>query len=101
MLPVVLIVLRSDTFPLWQLDAFARTVISPRLSAIAGVAQVTLSGSQKYAVRIQLDPLTLAARGIGVDEVERAVRAANAQTPVGALTRSDQKLIIEVSTPAR
>ncbi|WP_237050053.1 efflux RND transporter permease subunit [Microvirga ossetica] len=96
--PVVLIVLRSDTFPLWQLDAFARTVISPRLSAIAGVAQVTLSGSQKYAVRIQLDPLTLAARGIGVDEVERAVRAANAQTPIGALTRLDQKLIIEVST---
>ena len=49
-------------------------------------------------MRIQLDPLTLAARGIGVDEVERAVRAANAQTPAGALTRSDQKLIIEVST---
>jgi hydrophobic/amphiphilic exporter-1 (mainly G- bacteria), HAE1 family len=96
--PVVLIVLRSDTHPLWQLDAFARTVISPRLSAIAGVAQVTISGSQKYAVRIQLDPLTLAARGIGVDELERAVRAANAHTPVGSLTRSDQQLTIDVST---
>jgi hydrophobic/amphiphilic exporter-1 (mainly G- bacteria), HAE1 family len=96
--PVVLTVLRSDTHPLWQLDAFARTVISPRLSAIAGVAQVTISGSQKYAVRIQLDPLTLAARGIGVDEVERAVRAANAHTPTGSLTRSDQQLTIDVST---
>ncbi|QRM31576.1 efflux RND transporter permease subunit [Microvirga sp. VF16] len=96
--PVVLIVLRSDTYPLWRLDAFVRTVIAPRLSAVAGVAQVTISGSQKYAVRIQLDPLTLAARGIGVDEVERAVRAANAQTPVGSLSRSDQKLTIEVST---
>jgi HAE1 family hydrophobic/amphiphilic exporter-1 len=96
--PVVLIVLRSDTYPLQQLDAFARTVISPRLSALAGVAQVTISGSQKYAVRIQLDPLTLAAHGIGVDEVERAVRTANAHTPVGSLTRSDQRLIIEVST---
>lgn len=96
--PVVLIVLRSDTYPLQQLDALVRTVISPRLSAIAGVAQVTISGSQKYAVRIQLDPLTLAARGIGVDEVERAVRAANAHTPVGSLTRSDQRLTIEVLT---
>jgi HAE1 family hydrophobic/amphiphilic exporter-1 len=96
--PVVLIVLRSDTDPLWQLDAFIRTVISPRLSAIPGVAQVTISGSQKYAVRIQLDPLTLAARGIGVDEVERAVRAANAHMPVGSLTRSDQRFTIEVST---
>ncbi|WP_201864052.1 efflux RND transporter permease subunit [Microvirga soli] len=96
--PVVLIVLRSDTYPLWRLDAFGRSVISPRLSAITGVAQVTISGSQKFAVRIQLDPLTLAARGIGVDEVERAIRAANAQTPVGSHTRSDQRFTIEVST---
>jgi HAE1 family hydrophobic/amphiphilic exporter-1 len=96
--PVVLIVLRSDTKPLWQLDAFIRTVISPRISTIPGVAQVTISGSQKYAVRIQLDPLTLAARGIGVDEVERAVRAANAHMPVGSFTRSDQRFTIEVST---
>jgi HAE1 family hydrophobic/amphiphilic exporter-1 len=96
--PVVLIVLRSDTYPLWRLDAFVRSVISPRLSAIPGVAQVTISGSQKYAVRIQLDPLTLAARGIGVDEVERAIRAANSHTPVGSLTRSEQRLTIEVST---
>lgn len=96
--PVVLIVLRSDTYPLWRLDAFVRSGISPRLAAIAGVAQVTISGSQKYAVRIQLDPLTLAARGVGVDEVERSVRAANAHTPVGSLARSDQRLIIEVPT---
>lgn len=96
--PVVLIAMRSDTHPLWQLDAFVRTVISPRLSAIAGVAQVTISGSQKYAVRIQLDPQTLAARKIGVDEVERAVRAANAHAPAGSFARSDQRLIIEVPT---
>jgi HAE1 family hydrophobic/amphiphilic exporter-1 len=96
--PVVLIVLRSDTYPLWRLDAFVRTVISPRLSAIAGVAQVTISGSQKYAVRIQLDPLTLAARGIGMDEVERAVRAANAHTPIGSLTKPNQRLNLEVIT---
>jgi HAE1 family hydrophobic/amphiphilic exporter-1 len=96
--PVVLIVLRSNMHPLWRLDAFARTVISPRLSAIGGVAQVTISGSQKYAVRIQLDPMVVAARGIGVDEVERAIRAADAHTPAGSLTTSDQQLTIDVST---
>ena len=96
--PVVLIALRSDTYPLWRLDAFVRSVISPRLSAIDGVAQVTISGSQKFAIHIQFDPLTLAARGIGLDEVERAIRAANAQTPVGSFTRSDQRFTIEVST---
>lgn len=96
--PVMLIILRSDTHPLWRLDGFVRTVISPRLSAIPGVAQITIAGGQKYAVRIQLDPLILAARGISVDEVERAVRAASAHTPVGSLVRSDQQLAIEVST---
>ncbi|MXQ13091.1 efflux RND transporter permease subunit [Microvirga makkahensis] len=96
--PVVLIVLRSDTHLLQQLDTFARTVISPRLSAIAGVAQVTMSGSQKYAVRVQLDPLTLAARGIGVDEVERAVQAANAHTSAGVIRSPDQHFNLEVST---
>ena len=60
-------------------------MISPALSTIDGVAQVQIFGSQKYAVRIQIDPNALAARGIGVDEVQTAITAANANTPVGTL----------------
>jgi len=83
--PILILTLRSDLAPLPEMDAFAQQVISPALSTIDGVAQVTIFGSQKYAVRVQLDPDTLAARGIGVDEVQAAVSAANANTPVGTL----------------
>ena len=83
--PILLLALTSATTPLPTLDAFAQQVISPALSTIDGVGQVQVYGSQRYAVRIQLDPDALAARGIGVDEVQDAVAAANVNTPVGTV----------------
>lgn len=96
--PILLLALQSDTTPLPDLDAFAQQVISPALSTIDGVGQVQVYGSQKYAVRIQLDPDLLAARGIGVDEIETAVGAANANTPVGTVQGRSQNLTIEART---
>ena len=87
-----MLALSSDIAPLTDLDAFAQQVISPALSTIDGVAQVLVFGSQKYAVRVQLDPNALAARGIGVDEVQAAVAAANANTPLGTLQERQQQL---------
>ena len=84
--------------PLTELDAFAQQVISPALSTIDGVAQVLIFGSQKYAVRIQIDPTALAARGIGVDELQAAIAAANANTPVGTLQNDQQQLTITAET---
>jgi multidrug efflux pump subunit AcrB len=55
-------------------NEYADTFIAPRISMISGVAQVLIYGSQKYAVRIQLDPQALATRGIGIDEVSNAVQ---------------------------
>jgi HAE1 family hydrophobic/amphiphilic exporter-1 len=81
--PILLLALQSDSEPLSKLDAFAQTVIAPALSTINGVGQVVSYGSQKFAVRIQLDPSALTARGIGVDEIQAAVAAANVNTPVG------------------
>ena len=57
------------------MNDYADTVIAPRISMISGVAQVVRSlGSQKFAVRIQLDPQALATRGIGIDEAANAVQ---------------------------
>jgi HAE1 family hydrophobic/amphiphilic exporter-1 len=95
---ILILVLRSDIAPLPDLDAFAQQVISPALSTIDGVAQVQIFGSQKYAVRIQLDPDALAARGIGVDQVQEAVAAANANTPVGTLRNLQQSMTIQART---
>ena len=60
-------------------------MMAQRISTVAGVAQVQVYGSQKYAVRIQLDPKELAARGIGIDEVAQAVRNGNVNLPTGTL----------------
>ena len=96
--PILILTLRSEIAPLPDMDAFAQQVISPALSTIDGVAQVTIFGSQKYAVRVQLDPDVLAARGIGVDEVQAAVSAANANTPVGTLKNKQQALTLQAET---
>jgi HAE1 family hydrophobic/amphiphilic exporter-1 len=96
--PVLLLAIRSDTTPLPELDAFAQQVISPALSTVEGVAQVLVYGSQKFAVRIQVDPNALSARGIGVNEVQTAVAAANANTPVGTLRNAQQQLTIQAET---
>jgi HAE1 family hydrophobic/amphiphilic exporter-1 len=96
--PILLLSLTSDVLPLSKLDAFAQTVISPNLSTIDGVGQVLIWGSQKYAVRIQLDPNALAARRIGVDEVLDGVRAANVNTPVGTINGPEQQLTIQATT---
>ncbi|HVN91210.1 MAG TPA: efflux RND transporter permease subunit [Candidatus Binataceae bacterium] len=82
---VLYIALSSTTLPLSRVDEYAETNLAERISMISGVAQVEVYGSQKYAVRIQLDPLAMASRGVGINEVADAVRNANVNLPVGNL----------------
>jgi hydrophobic/amphiphilic exporter-1 (mainly G- bacteria), HAE1 family len=96
--PILLLALRSDTIPLTQLDAFAQQIISPTLSTVEGVAQVQIFGSQQYAVRIQIDPSALAARGISIDQLQAAVSNANKNTPLGTLQNSKQQLTLVANT---
>ncbi|TIU52962.1 MAG: efflux RND transporter permease subunit, partial [Mesorhizobium sp.] len=96
--PILLMSLVSDTVPLTDLDAFAENVISPSLSTIDGVAQVSIFGQQKYAVRIQIDPSALAARGISIDQLQAAIASANSNTPLGVLQNNKQQLTITANT---
>ncbi|MBN9549488.1 MAG: efflux RND transporter permease subunit, partial [Alphaproteobacteria bacterium] len=96
--PILLMSLVSDTVPLTDLDAFAENVISPSLSTIDGVAQVSIFGQQKYAVRIQIDPTALAARGISIDQLQAAIASANSNTPLGVLQNNKQQLTITANT---
>ncbi|OLC07862.1 MAG: acriflavine resistance protein B [Gemmatimonadetes bacterium 13_1_40CM_66_11] len=83
--PILYLALTSGTLPLSVLDEYAETFLAQRLSTVSGVAQVQVFGSGKYAVRIQVDPKALAARGIGLDEVTAAVSAGNPNLPTGTL----------------
>ncbi|MCJ7502207.1 MAG: efflux RND transporter permease subunit, partial [Acidobacteriia bacterium] len=64
--PILFLSMNSPTLPLSTVDEYAETFVAQRISMISGVAQVQVYGAQKYAVRIQLDPKTLAARQIGI-----------------------------------
>jgi HAE1 family hydrophobic/amphiphilic exporter-1 len=93
--PILFLALTSATLPLSTLNAYGETMLAQRISMVDGVAQVQVFGSQKYAVRIQLDPARLAARGLGIDEVAQAVRAANVSLPTGVLQGRDRAFTID------
>jgi hydrophobic/amphiphilic exporter-1 (mainly G- bacteria), HAE1 family len=82
---ILLLALTSPTLPLSTIDEYAQTILAQRISMVSGVAQVDVNGSQKYAVRIQLDPNQLAARQVGIDDVVSAVQRGNVDLPVGTL----------------
>jgi HAE1 family hydrophobic/amphiphilic exporter-1 len=92
--PILYFSLTSATLPLWTLNEYADTLLAQRISMVNDVAQVMVFGAQKYAVRIQLDPKALASRGIGIDEVERAVREANVNLPTGVLQGAEQRVTL-------
>src|SRR6202453_1083909 len=83
--PILFLALSSKTVPMSLVDQYAETILAQRMSIVKGVAQVQVFGSQKYAVRIQLDPQALAARQVGIDEVTAAVQNQNVNLPTGTL----------------
>jgi HAE1 family hydrophobic/amphiphilic exporter-1 len=92
--PVLFLALTSATLPLYELDEYGEVMIGQRISTVSGVAEVVVYGAQKYAVRVQLDPRELAARGIGIDEMNNAVAAANVNLPTGILYGPDKAYTI-------
>ena len=82
---------------LTAVDEVAETLIAQRLSTISGVAQVVVTGAQKFAVRVKLDPSQLAARGIGIDEVATSIQRQNSNLPVGTLYGVHQSLTVQAN----
>jgi HAE1 family hydrophobic/amphiphilic exporter-1 len=83
--PVLYLALSSRTMRLSDVDEYAETNVAQRISMVSGVAQVQVFGTQKYAVRTQLDPRKLAIHQIGIDEVYNAINNANVNLPTGTL----------------
>jgi HAE1 family hydrophobic/amphiphilic exporter-1 len=89
---ILYLTLSSDTLPLSTVDEYGETRLAQRLSMIDGVAQVSVFGSQKYAVRISVDPNKLAANGIGIDTLQQAIADANVNLATGSLNGNRQLL---------
>ena len=96
-MPILYLTITSPTLPLYTLNEYAETLIAQRISTVSGVAQVQVYGSQKYAVRIQIDPNALKSRGLGIDEVARAIRTANTNLPTGILYGRHRAFTVETT----
>jgi HAE1 family hydrophobic/amphiphilic exporter-1 len=92
--PVLYLSLRSDSMPLSAINEYAETVLAPQISQLSGIAQVLVYGAQKFAVRVQVDPVAAAARNISLDEIRNVVAKANSSAPVGSLTGKDRSVTL-------
>ncbi|TMJ81836.1 MAG: acriflavine resistance protein B, partial [Alphaproteobacteria bacterium] len=88
--PILVLALTSDTLPLTTIDAYAENILLQKISQISGVGLVGIGGQQKPAVRVQLDPQALAARGINLEDVRTALGQANVDLPKGTLNSPRQ-----------
>src|SRR5687768_13671958 len=95
--PILFMAVTSPTLRLSQVDEYAQTVVAQRISMVKGVAQVQVFGSQKYAVRVQLDPRALASREIGIDEVASAIQRGNVNLPTGILYGRYQAFTVQAT----
>lgn len=92
--PIIWIALTSDTMPLNKLNDYAENYLAQNFSTVNGVSQVNVYG-RKFAVRVRVNPKLLANRGIGINDVEEAVKRQNVNIPGGTLDGSFQSFTID------
>lgn len=95
--PILYVVVSSNTMRPTIVNEFAENFMAQRISMVQGVAEVSIYGSQKYAVRIQADPEAMAAVDLGIDEVAEAIRTSNTNLPVGLLSGYVREYTIQSS----
>ena len=88
--PVLLLALTSATLPMTTVDAYAENILLPKISQISGVGLVGIGGQVKPAIRVQVNPQALAARGIGLEDVRNVIAQANVDLPKGTLNSPRQ-----------
>jgi hydrophobic/amphiphilic exporter-1 (mainly G- bacteria), HAE1 family len=99
--PVVFLNASSTTLPMSAVDEYAEVVLAQQMSQIPGVAQVDVYGSQKFAVRVQVDPVAAAARNVSLDEIRRVLVATNSNSPVGTLYGPRQNVTLLATNAMR
>src|SRR5215472_16121211 len=95
--PILYLALTSPTLPMWTLDEYAETRVAQRISMVSGVAQVQVLGAQKYAVHAQMDPSLLAAKQVGINEIETALKGWNVNLPTGTIVGPQRAFTLQAS----
>jgi hydrophobe/amphiphile efflux-1 (HAE1) family protein len=95
--PVLIYAVHSDALPIYKVDDYAYTILAQKLSTVKGVSESRIFGQQPYAVRVQLNPAALAARGIGLEEVHNALTATTVNRPKGNLVGANQLVTLDTN----
>ena len=81
--PIMILSVTSDTLPLINVNDYADTQLAQQMSQISGVAQVTIGGQQKPAIRIQIDPAKLVAKGLQLEDMRSQIAITTVDNPKG------------------
>ncbi len=95
--PILYMSLISPTLPLSTVNEYGETTLAQQISQLPGVAQVLVYGAQKFAVRVQVDPVAAAARGVSLDEVRTVLGKTGSNTPVGTLSGPRQDVTLQAT----
>ena len=87
----------SDAMPIYRVDDYAYTILAQKLSQIDGVSQVIVAGEQQYAAHVQINPVALAAKGLGLEDVRSALVSATLDQPKGTLEGKHQTYTLDTN----
>ena len=99
--PIMILALTSESLTRGQMYDAASTVLAQKLAQVDGVGQASINGGALPAVRVELDPVRLAANGVSLDSVRTAITATNANRPLGAVEREDHYWQVATNDQAR
>jgi HAE1 family hydrophobic/amphiphilic exporter-1 len=99
--PILYISLMSSTLPLSTVDEYGEITLAQQISQLPGIAQVLVYGAQKFAVRVQVNPVAAAARNISLEDIRTVLAKANSNTPVGTLSGPERDVTLLASGALR
>jgi hydrophobic/amphiphilic exporter-1 (mainly G- bacteria), HAE1 family len=92
--PILILSVHSDVLPITTVDDYAENILGQQISQIPGVAQVSIGGQQKPAVRVQIDPVKLAALGLQMEDVANVINVATVDAPKGSINGPTRSMTI-------
>ena len=91
---ILFLAVHSDVLPVTTVDDYAENILAQQISQIPGIAQVAIGGQQKPAVRVQIDPIKLAAVGLQLEDVANVISTATVDAPKGSINGPKRSLTI-------
>ncbi|MFY1874938.1 multidrug efflux RND transporter permease subunit [Achromobacter xylosoxidans] len=95
--PILTLAVTSDSLPLPQVYDLVDTRMTQRLAQLSGVGMVSLAGGQRPAVRVQANPMALAARGLQLSDLQEAIAKANSNQPKGSFDGPVRSVIMDAN----